>query len=415
MLVFVLIDQLSRKHDQKVVDQYREDHGIKEDPWGNIERDYAKKLKDWIWRMRQADIHRIMTTGNYQQLRHTVMDELTGEPLWADRVRDLKDISKPFFVQAVDSVGDTLKGLFADLGISASFDIWDTRAVERLDYRVNKGSLKEVAETMRDQIRGTLRGSIEGGWSEQETADALKERFNIAQNRAPMIARTEIGGVINDSRIEGFKAEGFKQHEWLSSRDEKVRPLHQIDGEIVEIGQPFSNGLLYPNDPAGEPGNVINCRCLSLPVFEGAAVGEESVVVPQTKTGAERVDVEAVVKAAADAAAALVRDQMADTIKSLADRLAASEGRQPINLTMPKIDVMLDKSSKVELPPHKPSRKQITYERDKNGNPLRVFIEGDLGKQVMELEHDENGNLVRATLDNESADAIPVKVEDEDE
>jgi hypothetical protein len=36
----------------------------------------------------------------------------------------------------------------------------------------------------------------------------------------------------------------------------------------VEIGQPFANGLRWPHDPGGDPSEVINCRCITLPIFE---------------------------------------------------------------------------------------------------------------------------------------------------
>jgi len=41
--------------------------------------------------------------------------------------------------------------------------------------------------------------------------------------------------------------------------DEHPNWRHDIDGEKAKIGEPFSNDLLYPNDPNGEAGNVINC------------------------------------------------------------------------------------------------------------------------------------------------------------
>jgi uncharacterized protein with gpF-like domain len=41
---------------------------------------------------------------------------------------------------------------------------------------------------------------------------------------------------------------------------------HAIDGERRRRGEPFSNGLRYPGDPAGAAANVINCRCVVIPV-----------------------------------------------------------------------------------------------------------------------------------------------------
>ncbi len=47
--------------------------------------------------------------------------------------------------------------------------------------------------------------------------------------------------------------------------DKKTRPSHQrVDGEIREIDERFSNGLMFPGDPEGSAGEVINCRCVLL-------------------------------------------------------------------------------------------------------------------------------------------------------
>jgi uncharacterized protein with gpF-like domain len=55
---------------------------------------------------------------------------------------------------------------------------------------------------------------------------------------------------------------------WLSSRDSKVRPDHAAaDGQTRPVGLPFTVGgveLMYPGDPVGPPGEVVNCRCTML-------------------------------------------------------------------------------------------------------------------------------------------------------
>ena len=49
---------------------------------------------------------------------------------------------------------------------------------------------------------------------------------------------------------------------WLSARDDRVRDAHAvIDGEIVRLNEQFSNGLMFPGDPAGPPEEIIQCRC----------------------------------------------------------------------------------------------------------------------------------------------------------
>ena len=184
---------------------------------------------------------------------------------WRGQEGALKEMSKPYFMEALVVTGADLEELFKDIGLDISFNIYDTGAPGKLNERVIKGKLSEITDTMRDQMRGTIKDGIESGWTESELSGAIRDKYNIAQNRADAIARTELGGVINDSREEGFKSVGFTKHSWLSARDGSVRETHQIDGETVKIGNSFSNGLEYPNDPNGSAEEVINCRCVALP------------------------------------------------------------------------------------------------------------------------------------------------------
>ena len=135
--------------------------------------------------------------------------------------------------------------------------------------RVNKGNLASITDTVRGDLQAKIQEAIQYGYSEPETAELVRGVYNKAQNRAPTIARTEMGGAINDSRMEGFKYVGFKRITWLSARNAEVRPSHQmIDGQTINIGSRFSNGLEYPNDPAGPAEEVINCRCVVIPEDE---------------------------------------------------------------------------------------------------------------------------------------------------
>jgi hypothetical protein len=49
---------------------------------------------------------------------------------------------------------------------------------------------------------------------------------------------------------------------WDATLDGNTRESHAaVDGQIREVDKPFSNGLMYPGDPAGSAAEVINCRC----------------------------------------------------------------------------------------------------------------------------------------------------------
>lgn len=52
--------------------------------------------------------------------------------------------------------------------------------------------------------------------------------------------------------------------QWDASLDGRTRDSHaRVDGEIRELDEKFSNGLMFPGDPSGSAAEVINCRCTS--------------------------------------------------------------------------------------------------------------------------------------------------------
>ena len=69
-----------------------------------------------------------------------------------------------------------------------------------------------------------------------------------------------------------FRSElGFEvMKKWLATLDDRTRESHvDLDGEVVEVDEPFSNGLMYPADPSGEPEEVYNCRCTMISEIKG--------------------------------------------------------------------------------------------------------------------------------------------------
>ena len=52
---------------------------------------------------------------------------------------------------------------------------------------------------------------------------------------------------------------------WDAALDGRTRESHRrVDGEIRELDEKFSNGMMYPSDPAGGAAEVVNCRCALL-------------------------------------------------------------------------------------------------------------------------------------------------------
>ena len=87
-------------------------------------------------------------------------------------------------------------------------------------------------------------------------------------SRAKTIARTEGHRIQQTSSRDAqyaAKAKGADVvKQWDAALDGRTRDSHRhVDGEIKELDEKFSNGLMFPGDPSGGAAEVVNCRCTS--------------------------------------------------------------------------------------------------------------------------------------------------------
>ena len=238
--------------------------------WEAIEEKYLKELQSWVYGIRKHVLGALAEKD--------VNDVLaaTESAYWDGQTVALQELSAPQFNQAMLFAETQLIALFGqvDIPIGINWTIFDTDAVQMVARRVDE--LSKITTTINGQVGDTIAEAITNGWSEKETADMLRQRFSFASNRMETVARTEIGNVLSDSRMAGFEDVGVSHLEWSSARDGKVRSYANGDefdhtdafnnaNGPVPIGEPFPNGLRHENDINGEAGNVINCRCVTLP------------------------------------------------------------------------------------------------------------------------------------------------------
>lgn len=87
-------------------------------------------------------------------------------------------------------------------------------------------------------------------------------------SRAKTIARTEGHRIQQMSTVDAQQAAKAKGadvvKQWDAALDGRTRESHRrVDGEIRELDEKFSNGLMFPGDPSGGAAEVVNCRCTS--------------------------------------------------------------------------------------------------------------------------------------------------------
>ena len=119
---------------------------------------------------------------------------------------------------------------------------------------------ESVNSTTLSGLETTLAEGIEAGEGITALMDRVESVYEAFPSyRSELVARTEATAANNEGILESFKqSDVVNGKEWINSGDARVRVEHQdgvgVGGEIVKVGEKFSNGLQYPSEP--------NCRCV---------------------------------------------------------------------------------------------------------------------------------------------------------
>jgi HK97 family phage portal protein len=212
----------------------------------------AEKFKKDV----QAESHR--------QLKR-VLSTLRGKdikslPISFDKKRENKifsELALPFMVDASTESGQDALDL---LGTGETFEY--TAALEKKLKERAKFFASSVNDTTLEKLSRTLAEGIEAGEGVTELSDRVKAVYEeFPTYRSDMIARTESTAVNNEGFLEAYRQSPVvNSQEWVATKDDRTRDEHlQMDGEIVKVGENFSNGLPYPQE--------VNCRCVISPII----------------------------------------------------------------------------------------------------------------------------------------------------
>ena len=141
---------------------------------------------------------------------------------------------------------------------------FDKLIKENRDIRWQEGKLQSV----------TLQSVVQGESIPNMALRIAAIMGEINRKASIRYARTAMTEAQNAGRVNSYqrcKDMGIGvQHQWMATHDSITRDSHVLlDGEIVEVGEEFSNGLRYPCDPTGDPSEYWNCRCTLVPVLTG--------------------------------------------------------------------------------------------------------------------------------------------------
>jgi len=235
-----------------------------------VERRMLSSWRGWLDWLRDYALSNLRsakaTGGAHPAIDSLLVRDEAGKllPSSAEAGRQAVDRTKADRLAAIKEGYDSVA---ADLATDDTFDLLDPKVVQALAERTV--FIKSSVDGEMDRLRAKVSEGIQSGATIDEIEHDIRAHINQSKlGMARTVARTETMSSFSRARFDAFEQAGIGKEEWLSARDADVRESHQIDGEVAIIGSPFSNGLLYPHDPMGAEDEVINCRCVPLPVVD---------------------------------------------------------------------------------------------------------------------------------------------------
>lgn len=234
-----------------------------------------KQYADW-----RAD--KLMATNDWQITADSLSStfekarEVAAE-MMAGHVKDIYALSHNYAEYEIEK----------DLKASLSFNLYDSDTVERLlvdnpKMLPNPGKKVEadikagkIKRWNKKHIQSSMLQSILQGESLPMIAKRVSKAVGgMEQYVAIRSARTMTTTAESAGRVDRYKAVkemGIEmQQMWIATLDLHTRSSHRhLDGERINVGETFSNGLRYPGDLNGRPEEVYNCRCTIGAVIPG--------------------------------------------------------------------------------------------------------------------------------------------------
>lgn len=180
-----------------------------------------------------------------------------NETAWVERAYDyILPALYAALEEGARAVNDSLK---TDINV----DNYITKAAQERAWVLSQQVNATTGKVLRDKLAAA---AIADKLTVTQFADILDQTFtDLATWRADMIARTEMVGSFNNaSRQVAVESDVVSARQWLATNDSRTREEHtQLDGYRTEgMDDPYPNGLMFPGDPAGDPAETVNCRCV---------------------------------------------------------------------------------------------------------------------------------------------------------
>lgn len=244
-----------------------------------LKKTYEKALKDINDKITKllarpdADMQHVIYQLNYQKALKKEIQSIL-DVMAAEQFTTISDYLVKCYEEGFVSTIYSLQ----QQGIPLCFPMDQEAVVDAVltNSKISNGLYNHLGENiagLKKTIAAEVSRGISTGVPFSQMAQQISQRMMGTYNNpggsfayAMRIARTEGHRIQLQSTMDACiqaKARGADiVKQWDATLDARTRPSHaKIDGEIREIGEKFSNGLMFPGDPSGKAAEVVNCRC----------------------------------------------------------------------------------------------------------------------------------------------------------
>lgn len=248
-------------------------------PNAGIAAAYRSRLETEIAKMHASLVKWLM--AEYRKTETMAQDEAPIDALkaamrrlsrkWQKNFDELAPKLADHFAKAAsDRVDHRLKAMLREAGFTVKFAMSpEQREAYQAVVAENVSLIKSVAQKHLSDVEGAVMRSVSAGRDLGSLAKALQENYGVTRRRAGLIARTQNNmATAVLTRVRQQQA-GITKARWLHSAGGKTpRPSHIKAGRdktVYDVSKgwydPDANEWIYP-------GQLINCRCVSIPVID---------------------------------------------------------------------------------------------------------------------------------------------------
>lgn len=265
--------ELLRKLEQRLTSEYKDTEAVIRAKIAYFTEDFdkdnklhQKMVKDGV--MSRQEYKRWYKDQMFAQKWANKMTTVISEDLTNANVTASKIINNNASAMFIDGATEAVK----ELQDYAPFEVFDTRQIKNIADENAKHLPESRVKIPKDQkwnekrIKSSLMQSAVKGESAQQLAGRLLTVVGMNRKSAIRNARTMMTGSHNMGKLE-LGSEALEmgldvRKKWIATFDNRTRNSHaSLHGEVVDMDEEFSNGLMFPADPEGDPAEVYNCRC----------------------------------------------------------------------------------------------------------------------------------------------------------